>query len=221
MIDMSTNRSHLCSLLLIAAFLALLLLLRSLNDPYSIDEFEHIHSGWYVNTGHIPYSDFFQHHNPLLWYLMVPVFRVFGETVESLIAVRLLIFLFTMGIASLTYLISRTLTDSKEAGLFSVILLLSMVKFVLTVIQIRCSHAFLRSGLDLLSGEVFSDEQEQTHYALGSVRLDLISLFAEDPFSAVRIRGDIRLPRVQEEDLDKGRSSRCTCWRTAHFAIMC
>jgi len=134
MIDMSTNRSHLCSLLLIAAFFALLLLLRSLNDPYSIDEFEHIHSGWYVNTGHIPYSDFFQHHNPLLWYLMVPVFRVFGETVASLIAIRLLIFVFAMGIASLTYLISRTLTDSKEAGLFSVILLVPMLFFGLASI---------------------------------------------------------------------------------------
>ncbi len=36
------------------------------------DTLEHIHSSWLVYAGFVPYKDFFQHHNPLLWYLFAP-----------------------------------------------------------------------------------------------------------------------------------------------------
>jgi hypothetical protein len=36
------------------------------------DNVEHIHSTWLVHNGKIPYKDFFQHHNPLLWYIFAP-----------------------------------------------------------------------------------------------------------------------------------------------------
>ena len=36
------------------------------------DTLEHIHSSWLVYANFIPYKDFFQHHNPLLWYLFAP-----------------------------------------------------------------------------------------------------------------------------------------------------
>jgi len=144
---MSPNRSYLFSLLIIAVFFTLLLLLKSVNEPFNVDEFEHIHSAWYVKTGRVPYSDFFQHHNPLLWYLMVPVLWVFGQTVESVIAFRLMIFVFTIGIAFLTYLISRTLTDSREAGLFSVVLLFTMTMFVASTVEIRPDVPMVLFGL--------------------------------------------------------------------------
>ena len=39
------------------------------------DNVEHIHATWLVAWGKVPYRDFFQHHNPLLWYLFAPVFK--------------------------------------------------------------------------------------------------------------------------------------------------
>lgn len=36
------------------------------------DTLEHIHSSWLVYANFIPYKDFFQHHNPLLWYIFAP-----------------------------------------------------------------------------------------------------------------------------------------------------
>ena len=36
------------------------------------DTLEHIHSSWLVYAEFVPYKDFFQHHNPLLWYLFAP-----------------------------------------------------------------------------------------------------------------------------------------------------
>ncbi len=36
------------------------------------DNVEHLHTSWLVWQGKIPYKDFFQHHNPLTWYLSAP-----------------------------------------------------------------------------------------------------------------------------------------------------
>ena len=38
-----------------------------------VDEFEHLHASWLVSIGKIPYVDFFEHHNPLLWYIFAPI----------------------------------------------------------------------------------------------------------------------------------------------------
>jgi len=48
---------------------------------YSIelDEIESINSAWLIHIGHIPYVDFFQHHQPLLWYALQPCF-LFGTS---------------------------------------------------------------------------------------------------------------------------------------------
>src|SRR4030043_549047 len=144
---MRRGKCYLHSLLFIVAFLALLVLLTSVNGRFSVDEFEHIHSAWYVSTGHVPYSDFFQHHNPLLWYVMAPFLWVFGHTIRTVMIFRFLMFIFTLGIACLTYLISRSLTDSKEAGLFSVFLLLSMRTFVGSAVEIRPDVPMVLFGL--------------------------------------------------------------------------
>ena len=37
------------------------------------DNVEHIHATWLVAYGEVPYRDFFQHHNPLMWYLFAPL----------------------------------------------------------------------------------------------------------------------------------------------------
>lgn len=36
------------------------------------DNVEHLHTSWLIWQGYIPYKDFFQHHNPLTWYLSAP-----------------------------------------------------------------------------------------------------------------------------------------------------
>ncbi|MBN2139033.1 MAG: glycosyltransferase family 39 protein [Sedimentisphaerales bacterium] len=134
---MNESRKYLYSLLLIAALLTLLLLLKSMNERFNVDEFEHIHSAWYVKNGQTPYRDFFQHHNPLLWYFMAPFLWVFGDTVRSIVVFRFLTLVFTLGIGYMAYLLSRVLTNSKEAGLIAVIMLFSMTMFVRSAVEIR------------------------------------------------------------------------------------
>ena len=42
-------------------------------DSLGGDTLEHIHTSWLVHANFIPYKDFFQHHNPLLWYMFSPL----------------------------------------------------------------------------------------------------------------------------------------------------
>ncbi len=37
------------------------------------DNIEHIHTSWLLWQNNIPYKDFFQHHNPLIWYMFSPL----------------------------------------------------------------------------------------------------------------------------------------------------
>lgn len=54
------------------------------------DTLEHVHSSWMVYHGKIPYKDFFQHHNPLLWYLGAPLVGWFEYSLRAVDAVNLL-----------------------------------------------------------------------------------------------------------------------------------
>lgn len=101
------------------------------------DEIEHLHSAWYIKQGYIPYKDFFQHHNPLLWYLILPFLYLFGDSVNTLLAVRIFMGIVTAGIAYFTYLIAFTISRSKETGIISVVLLSSTVLFMEKSIEIR------------------------------------------------------------------------------------
>lgn len=60
------------------------------------DNIEHIHASFLVALGQVPYRDFFQHHNPLLWYLFAPLTKLFAYNttiVEVVCLISLLVFL--------------------------------------------------------------------------------------------------------------------------------
>ncbi|MBO5038577.1 MAG: glycosyltransferase family 39 protein [Alphaproteobacteria bacterium] len=48
------------------------------------DNVEHIHATWLVAYGKVPYRDFFEHHNPLLWYVFAPILKHFMNPVSLL-----------------------------------------------------------------------------------------------------------------------------------------
>ena len=71
-----------------------LLLAQALLDLFytgllNADEIEHIHASWLVWNGKTPYLDFFEHHNPLLWYLFAPLTSLMFDNVNIYFACRL------------------------------------------------------------------------------------------------------------------------------------
>ncbi|MCM1324441.1 MAG: glycosyltransferase family 39 protein [Acetobacter sp.] len=58
------------------------------HQPKTGDDVEHIHSAWLVYQGGVPYQDFFQHHNPLLWYIFAPLVGHFAYNLAIFDVVR-------------------------------------------------------------------------------------------------------------------------------------
>jgi hypothetical protein len=121
----------------ILVVLALLTLWLSVNRVLWDDEVEHIHASWYVLNGQVPYRDFFEHHHPLLWFLLAPLLALCGQGLAALALTRLAIGLMVVGIAWLTWRIARLAGGSGEAAGLAVAILFSNFMFLPSVIEIR------------------------------------------------------------------------------------
>lgn len=64
------------------------------HQPKTGDDVEHLHSAWLVLQGQVPYKDFFQHHNPLMWYMFAPIMKIFAYDIIVFDAVRIISTLF-------------------------------------------------------------------------------------------------------------------------------
>lgn len=136
-IDRFFKRAYPRIITVVTICLALLLLPIMLNFQINPDEIEHIHSAWSVTRGAVPYADFFQHHNALLWYLIALLILVFGSWTGVIFISRGIITLMSLGIAAAVYRVARQTGVSREAGMITACLLLSVVPFVDTGIVTR------------------------------------------------------------------------------------
>ena len=54
------------------------------------DNIEHLNASWLIWQGYMPYKDFFQHHNPLLWYIFAPLIgKITNQNVADAIKYQL------------------------------------------------------------------------------------------------------------------------------------
>ena len=124
-------------LFIVIVVLMLLTLALSFNRVFWNDEIEHIHASWYVQHGQVPYRDFFEHHHPLLWFVLAPLLSLLGEGLAVLVVARLLMLLLAAGIAWLTWRIARLAGGDAEAGLLAVAILFSNFMFLPCVMEVR------------------------------------------------------------------------------------
>ena len=55
------------------------------------DDVEHLRAAYFISLGDVPYRDFFEHHHPLLWYMLAPFISFFPhETVPAIYSGRLI-----------------------------------------------------------------------------------------------------------------------------------
>ena len=101
-----------------------------------VDEFEHLHAAWLVSSGEVPYRDFFEHHNPLLWYISAPVVRLFYDNAIIFYVMRAVSF----GVSVLTlFFIYKTALyfTSKIGAWFAVALTLGNIITLYNFSQFR------------------------------------------------------------------------------------
>jgi len=122
--------------ILLGIFLGLAVLM-VLRHPFNHDEFEHLHAAWNMQHGLRPYVDFFEHHHPLIWYFLLPILWIFGETTTAVLAARFLMLGCLLVIGRLVFILAARVFRTPDAPLFSVALLFSNVLYVSYGIQIR------------------------------------------------------------------------------------
>lgn len=83
------------------------------------DTLEHVHSSWLIYSGKHPYKDFFQHHNPLIWYMAAPLVGAFEYSLRAVDAVNALTATITVLNVIYIYRIHTHFLTNKLGGLLA------------------------------------------------------------------------------------------------------
>jgi len=122
--------------ILLGIFLGLAVLM-ALRHPFNHDEFEHLHAAWNMQHGLRPYVDFFEHHHPLIWYFLLPILWIFGETTTAVLAARFLMLGCLLVIGRQIFVLTGRIFRTPGARLFAVAFLFSNVLFVYGGVEVR------------------------------------------------------------------------------------
>ncbi len=109
---------------------------RSVTRALGDDECEAVHRAWLVSQGERPYLDFFEHHHPLLYFVLSPVIGACGERIGTLIACRLVMLVLLGGVFAATYGLAARLFD-RSAALLAVLFLMTCSVFLDLALEIR------------------------------------------------------------------------------------
>ncbi len=94
------------------------------NSDLLCDTLEHIHASYLISTGSVPYRDFFEHHNPLLWYLFAPLTKLFYRDVNIVYIAQIIAVLGYFYIFYLIFSLSKMYQKSSKGAYLAIIFLL-------------------------------------------------------------------------------------------------
>ncbi len=134
----------------------------TLNRNFDWDEFQHLHAAWMVSEQYLPYKDFWENHTPLLYYLLAPVVRFFGEGTAVLLIARALMSAAALGILYVTYALAR-LNYDRKTSILAVVVLSYMAIFVQKSIEIRPDQLLALFWLASLWLAMLAVERQKSH----------------------------------------------------------
>ena len=91
-----------------------------------VDPLEHLRASYFVQNGLVPYRDFFEHHNPLLWFMLAPLTKLLEGNLIIIPLVRILSFVLYLVCIYLVYLINAKFIYGKRAAECSTLVLISL-----------------------------------------------------------------------------------------------
>lgn len=128
--------SYLSYLHFLIGFLSCVAIYYAVLGRYNQDEIEGFHTAWKISVGERIYEDFFQHHHPLFYYMLVPIIKLIGESLFTLYVAEAFAFVIFVAITVVTFFLARRIYDKKTA-LVTVVLLLSSPFFIKKGMEIR------------------------------------------------------------------------------------
>jgi hypothetical protein len=80
------------------------------------DEVEHASAAWQMSQGMLPFNDFFQHHSPMLWILLSPLFRIQVISNYPVESVRLISTAISLSVLLLMIFMAKTTWKDERAA---------------------------------------------------------------------------------------------------------
>ncbi len=100
------------------------------------DEVEHLHAAWLVGQGLLPFRDFFEAHQPPLWYALAPVVtRV--PAAEVVLWARLTLLPFMVGTILASWRLACLMGTSRSAAALAALLLPATWVYLRTSLEVR------------------------------------------------------------------------------------
>jgi 4-amino-4-deoxy-L-arabinose transferase-like glycosyltransferase len=118
------------------------------NTALDPDESQHLHAAWLVGQGQAPFAEFWEHHSPLLYYLLAPLTRGLADSPAVYFGGRALMALTAAAALCLVYRLAVRL--SPGAALAAVALLAFLPRFVQHATEVRPDVPALVAGLAAL-----------------------------------------------------------------------
>ncbi len=102
---------------------------------YTIDEFQYAHASWAIANGQVPYRDFFEHHFPLLYQLLSPLWLLMDDHPGNIRTLRVVM----LGIVALTALCVARVNRTRGwiAALLAPAILLATLPYAHKATEIR------------------------------------------------------------------------------------
>lgn len=91
-----------------------------------VDPLEHLRASYFVQKGLLPYQDFFEHHNPLLWFILAPLTKILEGNLIIVDVVRTLSVLGYFACIYFVYLINAKFIYGKKTALLSTLVLIAL-----------------------------------------------------------------------------------------------
>ncbi len=130
-----TKRFRLLPALFILALLAGTAALAVLH-PFDDDEFQHAHYAWLLHHGQLPFVDFFEHHLPAYHLLVAPVYA-FGESPETIFALRFVSWICLVGTLFCIHGTGRALCSGAAGPSAAVVLAAAAPIFLVKMLEAR------------------------------------------------------------------------------------
>lgn len=121
---------------LCGALLVALLLVHAWFSKFDRDEIEHLHAAWLVSAGQIPFVDFLEQHNPVLWYVLAPLLRFMNNELSVIFVVRALQLTLLTCTLVVFYRTAR-MFFSRTSARWSAVLLLLTFTFTRNMMEVR------------------------------------------------------------------------------------
>lgn len=125
---------------------------------FDVDEFTHLHWAANIARGQKPYIDFFTFFTPGFYWILTPLFWVFGKSTALFIASRIFAFVIFTGIVALTGIIYRTVR-SKRFFLIPMILLAFLPMPFDKFIEVRPDNISVVFGLLGIMFQIYATER--------------------------------------------------------------